>query len=131
MATIATTRPNLRAMGRDRWGVISWLFMRVSALALIFLTLGHFAIQHVFNDVHNLSLSFVQARWANVGWRVYDAFLLSLAVVHGLNGLRIVVNDYVLDPRWNRIIKWAIVIVGTVLIIAGMTAVIGGVRKPA
>ena len=126
MATM--TRPAARALPRNRWGIISWLFMRISALALIFLVLGHFAIQHVVNDVHNLDINFVAARWASLGWRVYDAFLLGLALVHGLNGLRIVADDYILKPGLNKIVRWIIVIVGGGLIIVGMVAIIGGAR---
>jgi succinate dehydrogenase / fumarate reductase, membrane anchor subunit len=127
MASIA--RPVPRTVTRNRWGIISWVFMRVSALVLIFLVLGHFAIQHVMNDVHNLDLAFVQARWANVGWRIYDALLLSLALVHGLNGLRIVADDYILRPGLNRAVRWAIVLVGGALILIGATAIIGGVKS--
>ncbi len=125
----ATTRPAFRAVARNRWGSFSWLFMRVSALALIFLTLGHFAIQHVFNDVHNLSLAFVQERWASLGWRVWDALLLGLALAHGLNGLRIVIDDYIVSRPWNQAVRWAILVVGSLLIIIGMAAIIGGVRR--
>jgi succinate dehydrogenase / fumarate reductase, membrane anchor subunit len=128
MATIARQAP--RAIPRNTWGTISWLFMRFSALALIFLVLGHFAIQHVINDVHNLDLAFVQQRWTGPGWRIYDALMLSLALVHGLNGLRIVADDYILDARRNKVARWAIVVIGAALIVVGMVAVIGGVRRP-
>jgi succinate dehydrogenase / fumarate reductase, membrane anchor subunit len=127
MATTAVN-PASRTIPRNRWGTLSWLFMRVSGLALIFLVLGHFAIQHVFNDVHNLSLAFVQARWANLGWRVYDAFMLGFAMVHGLNGVRIVADDYVLDAGWNRVVRAIIIVIGGMLVIVGMVAIIGGVR---
>jgi succinate dehydrogenase / fumarate reductase membrane anchor subunit len=125
----ATTQPATRAVRRDRWGSISWLFMRISALLLIVLTLGHFAIQHVFNDVHNLSLAFVQSRWSSLGWRVYDALLLGLALSHGLNGLRMVLDDYVINHTWNQVVRWAILIVGTLLILIGTVAIVGGVRR--
>jgi succinate dehydrogenase / fumarate reductase membrane anchor subunit len=126
-ATVTTRKP----MPRNRWGIISWMFMRISALALVVLVLGHFAIQHVFNDVHNLNINFVAQRWASVGWRVYDALLLGLALAHGLNGLRIVADDYVLSPTWNRVVRWVILIIGGGLVIIGMVAIIGGARVSA
>ncbi len=130
MATISqpAVRPNIQ---RNQWGIISWTFMRVSALALIFLALGHFAIQHVFNDVHNLTIAFVAQRWSSLGWRIYDALLLGLGLIHGLNGLRIVVDDYVLHPGLNRALRWAIVVVGAVLLVVGTVAIIGGARPGA
>ena len=126
---MAATQPAVRPMPRNNWGTISWLFMRISALALIILTLGHFAIQHVFNDVHNLDLAFVASRWSSVGWRIYDALLLTVGLSHGLNGLRIVADDYITSRPWNRLVRWLILIVGIALIIIGIVAVVGGVRR--
>lgn len=124
-ATDQTIAPALR---RARPETVGWVFMRLSGVALLFLALGHFAIQHVINDVHDLSLDFVAARWATLGWRVYDAALLALAMIHGLNGLRIVVDDYVRRPGLRNAARWAIVIVGALLIAIGSIALIGGVR---
>ncbi len=125
--TTAVNQPGVPVRTRTRPQTIGWVFMRVSGVALLFLALGHFAIQHVINDVHDLSLSFVAARWSGLGWRVYDALLLALALVHGLNGLRVVVDDYVHRPALNRAFRWAIVIVGGALIIVGSWTLIGGV----
>jgi succinate dehydrogenase / fumarate reductase, membrane anchor subunit len=122
-------RPVTPALHRTRPEIVGWVFMRLSGVALLFLALGHFGIQHVINDVHDLSLSFVAQRWNTVGWRVYDALLLTLAMVHGLNGLRIVVDDYVRRPALNRALRWAIIIVGGVLIVIGTVVLIGGVRS--
>jgi succinate dehydrogenase / fumarate reductase, membrane anchor subunit len=126
---MATTvdRPIAPVRRRSRPETVGWVFMRLSGVALLFLALGHFAIQHVINDVHDLSLGFVAARWGSLGWRVYDALLLSLALVHGLNGLRVVVDDYVRPPTLNRVLKWAIIIVGAALIVIGSVTLIGGV----
>ncbi len=85
---------------------------------------------HVFNDVHNLNLQFVEARWALLSWRVYDAALLALALVHGLNGLTTITNDYVLSPRLNKAAKAAILVVGGFLIVLGTATIIGGVQMP-
>src|SRR5512133_624168 len=126
---MAATQPAVRPLVRNNWETVSWLFMRFSGLALIILVLGHFAIQHVLNDVHNLDLAFVAARWSSIGWRIYDAFLLGLGLAHGFNGLRIVVDDYVSSPTWNRVLRWAILIVGVALTLIGMVALIGGVRR--
>jgi succinate dehydrogenase membrane anchor subunit len=127
---MATTvnQPIAPVRRRIRPETVGWVFMRLSGVALLFLALGHFAIQHVINDVHDLSLSFVAARWGMLGWRVYDALLLGLALIHGLNGLRVVVDDYVRRPALNRAFRWAIVIVGGALILIGTVVIIGGVR---
>lgn len=128
MATI-THQPGVSVSGRNRSYTFGFVFMRLSGVALVVLALGHFAIQHIVNDVHNLSLGFVAARWATLGWRIYDALLLVLALIHGLNGLRVVVDDYVHRPRLNRALRWTIVIVGAALTIIGVVTLIGGVSQ--
>ncbi len=128
MATVTTASGSVPRVRRDTWGAVSYLFMRISGLLLIFLVLGHFIIQHVINDVHNLDINFVAARWSSLGWRVYDAFLLALALIHGLNGTRIVVNDYIHPALANQIVKILILLVGAGLLIIGSVAIIGGAR---
>jgi succinate dehydrogenase / fumarate reductase membrane anchor subunit len=128
VTSLATTPTRASAVRPNTWGTVSYLFMRFSGLLLIFLVIIHFVIQHVVNDVHNLDINFVAQRWASPGWRVYDAFLLALALIHGLNGTRIVINDYVLSPTWNKIVKILILAVGALLIVIGSAAIIGGAR---
>ncbi|MGH9154307.1 MAG: succinate dehydrogenase [Acidimicrobiales bacterium] len=76
----------------------SWLFMRVSGLVLLFLALLHFAITHILNDVTDTDARFVAQRWDNPLWRLFDWVLLALALLHGLNGLRWIIDDYVPSP---------------------------------
>jgi succinate dehydrogenase / fumarate reductase, membrane anchor subunit len=86
----ATARPT--GMG---WETFSWWFFRVSGVALIFLAIIHLLIMHVTNDVSATNYQFVAQRYANPFWRLYDLLLLTLALFHGLNGLRIITDDYV------------------------------------
>jgi succinate dehydrogenase / fumarate reductase, membrane anchor subunit len=73
----------------------SWYFFRVSGVVLIFLVIVHLIIMHAANDVSCTTYQFVAARYANPLWRVFDWLLLTLALTHGMNGLRIVIDDYV------------------------------------
>ncbi len=114
---------------RAKFELYAWLFMRLSGVLLIPLAFGHLAIMHLINNVHMIDLDFVALRWANLGWRVYDAALLGLAWLHGLNGFRYVVDDYVHHPGWNRAIKWAMIVGGTLIFLIGAAALIGGVRQ--
>lgn len=77
------------------WEVWSWFFMRISGLLLVFLLLGHMAIMHVFGGgVDRIDFDFVAARWDGFFWRTYDWMLLTLALLHGGNGARIMIEDY-------------------------------------
>ena len=73
----------------------SWYFFRVSGVALIFLAIIHLFINHVSTDVSCTSYQLVAIRYSNPFWRVYDWLLLTLALLHGMNGLRIIIDDYV------------------------------------
>jgi succinate dehydrogenase membrane anchor subunit len=83
---------------RQNFETWSWFFMRVSGLALLFLALTHFAVTHIANDVVDTDAAFVARRWDNPLWRLFDWSLLTLALLHGLNGLRYIIDDYVRRP---------------------------------
>jgi succinate dehydrogenase / fumarate reductase membrane anchor subunit len=89
--------------GRDRpaggFELWSWLFMRISGIVLLFLAVGHVLIMHVAdNGVDRVDFGFVATRWASPLWRTWDWALLVLALIHGINGLRVIVQDYVKWP---------------------------------
>src|SRR5690606_4905319 len=98
-----------------------WSFMRLSGVLILPLVFGHLAIMHVIQGVFDITgggltvvgtdvvnesgraVEFVGQRWdylvAGVAvWRVYDGLLLALALIHGFNGLRYVINDYARRP---------------------------------
>jgi succinate dehydrogenase membrane anchor subunit len=77
----------------------SWYYFRISGIALVFLVIIHLLIMHVTNDVACTTYQFVAMRYANPFWRLYDWLLLTLGLTHGMNGLRIVIDDYVRGPR--------------------------------
>lgn len=94
----STRRPG---PGVGGWETFSWYFFRLSGVALVFLALIHVFIMHVSTDVSQTVYDFVAARYDNPFWRVYDLLLLTLALFHGLNGLRIVCDDYIRSRGWR------------------------------
>jgi succinate dehydrogenase / fumarate reductase membrane anchor subunit len=44
--------------------------------------------------VSKIGFAFVAGRWASPFWQVWDLLMLWLAMLHGANGLRTVINDY-------------------------------------
>lgn len=79
----------------------SWYFFRISGIALIFLAIIHLFLNHVATDVSCTSYQLVQIRYSNPFWRLYDWLLLTLGLLHGMNGLRVVIDDYVHTPGWR------------------------------
>jgi succinate dehydrogenase / fumarate reductase membrane anchor subunit len=77
----------------------SWYYFRISGILLIFLVIIHLLVMHVTTDVACTTFAFVASRYANPFWRLYDWLLLTLGLTHGVNGLRIVIDDYIQGPR--------------------------------
>ena len=123
-------RPGPTLEGTSRFERAAWKWMRYSAVLLIPLVWIHSIIQVLITGGHNLSLEYVQMRWAVLGWRVYDIFLLVFAFSHGVNGLRQVLTDYVRRPGGRFWLNWSLFIFWILLTTVGAVAVIGGVRMP-
>ena len=90
-----------RPAGAGGFETFSWYFFRVSGIALIFLALIHILLNHVTTDVSCTSYQLVALRYTNPFWRLYDWLLLTLALLHGMNGLRVVIDDYVHSRGWR------------------------------
>ena len=108
---LTTDRPaqtggeRLQRRPRQNFETWSWFFMRISGLLLLFLALTHFTITHITNDVAETTAGFVGERWDNPMWRMFDWALLFLALLHGLNGLRWIIDDYVRSPAKRAVVK--------------------------
>lgn len=111
-------RPKPEASGRERFW---WYFMRISGLALVFLALGHMFIMHVLVELSGgeIDFAFVQSRWGTPFWRIYDFALLVLAFLHGANGARVVIGDYVANRTARSLL------IGILLAISGIWLVLG------
>ena len=109
---------------------LSWAFMRLSGLALLFLALVHFCITHIVNDVAQTDYDFVAQRWHNPLWRLFDWALLALALGHGVNGLRWIVDDYVRDPGRRRAVKGLLYGLTGVLVVVGTLTILAFPSRP-
>lgn len=86
-ATRRTTRGNFEMFG--------WLFMRISGVVLVVLVLGHLIVNLVVDDgISGINFAFVAGKWTQLHWQVWDLAMLWLAMIHGANGVRTIINDY-------------------------------------
>lgn len=84
-----------RTKQRSNFELYAWIFMRVSGIVLVFLVLGHLLIMNILDGgVQRINFAFVAGRWASPFWQFWDLAMLWLAMLHGTNGLRTVINDY-------------------------------------
>ncbi len=115
-----------RSRGRPRsaFEFNMWLFMRVSGLLLIFLAVFHMFWLHLMVSVEQITFSTLIARWTDPAqgafWRSYDLLLLAFAFTHGMNGARMVVDDYFHSPGWRAAIKITLLVAWFVLMGLGL-----------
>lgn len=127
MATIENPRTEYaypaRSVGRkgpnfEKWG---WLFMRGSGVILVVLIFGHLAYNLIFTPggIHAIDFGFVGGKFANPLWQWWDVVMLWLAILHGSNGMRTIVNDYVHKEGPRRLAIGAIAVSAAILIVLG------------
>ena len=102
----------------------AWMFMRVSGVVLLFLALGHLLIMHLINNVDNIDFQFVAHRYATPFWRTYDLVMLWLALIHGLNGVRTLVGDYVQPKGWQVATLASLYVFGFILFALGSLTIL-------
>lgn len=83
---------------RSNFELYAWFFMRVSGLALIFMALYHLVWWNLIVGVEHLDSQLVRERWTNPFWRLFNVGLITFAMLHGANGLRYSIEDYVRRP---------------------------------
>ncbi len=95
----AAPRRRARGINWEKWG---WIYMRASGVVLVVLIFGHLFVNLVAGEgVNAIDFAFVAGKLADPFWVVWDTLLLWLALIHGANGMRTLVNDY----AGNRIVR--------------------------
>lgn len=107
----------------------AWKWMRYSGILLIPLVWIHVAINDVLVGVHRIDLDYVVMRWSMIGWQIYDILLLAFTFAHGMNGLRQVANDFIHDPKAQKITAWIIFGLWLVISAIGAIAIIATASK--
>ena len=107
--------------GFELW---AWLFMRISGLILLVLAVGHVLIMHVVDEgVGRVNFGFVALRWQSPFWRTWDWAMLVLALLHGINGLRTIILDYVRPPGIRLTANMLFYVIGFMLFVLGTVIV--------
>ncbi len=108
--------PNL-----EKWG---WIYMRASGVLLVVLIFGHLFVNLMLGEgIHGVDFAFVAGKFATPFWQVWDVIMLWLALIHGANGMRTIVNDYVTHNGTRRVLVWALGLSAAFLILLGTLVV--------
>jgi succinate dehydrogenase / fumarate reductase membrane anchor subunit len=120
-----------------------WLFTRLSGILMLLMaafgivyanlaggrTLMDMPTQYRWSffptywHVQNSDIPDVFPNWSNSFWQVYAVLLFLVAAIHGFNGLRVVVEDYIHRPYLLLFAKWLVVILFLFTLLAGTVIV--------
>ena len=107
-----TTRGNTELYG--------WVFMRASGVVLLVLIFGHLFVNLVAGEgVKAIDFGFVAGKWASPFWQVWDLLMLWLAMIHGTNGVRTIINDYAERDGLRLVLKGLLYLAFAVVVVLG------------
>ena len=95
MSIIIETPNSPRTRKQANWEKYGWLYMRVSGALLVVLIIVHLVSNLVVPEggIKAIDFAFVAGKWADPFWQIWDLLILWLALIHGTNGMRTIVND--------------------------------------
>jgi succinate dehydrogenase hydrophobic anchor subunit len=124
---MATTKPRTLPLSKRglNFEMFMWLFTRLSALgiyALILFAIIGALVMGARNDMNLADVlrwgfmptnTHVQSTdvpdlspWSTPFWRLTASALLLLAVAHGVHGLVVIADDYIVTDRGRLIVRW-------------------------
>lgn len=110
-------RPRRRGINWEKWG---WIYMRASGVVLVVLIFGHLFVNLFSGEgVKAIDFAFVAGKLADPFWVVWDTLMLWLALIHGANGMRTIVNDYANNKTVRFVLLGAIALSTIALITLG------------
>lgn len=101
-----------------------WMFMRISGVLLVILIVGHLFTNLMVGDgIKAIDFAFVGGKLSQPFWQVWDSLMLVLALIHGTNGMRTIVNDYVTNRGVRTTLEWLLYLAAAALIVLGLLVI--------
>lgn len=121
MEIVIETPNSPRKRKGANWEKYGWMYMRISGAILVGLIFGHLLVNMVLPEggVKAIDFAFVAGKWANPFWQVYDTIMLWLAMIHGTNGMRTIVNDYTEREAVRKTLNIALLVTCVAIIVLG------------
>lgn len=113
----------MTSMGSGRSGAFAWLFQRVSGIALVVILLLHFVLVHYVGD-GPVSYDKVAWRLASPYYKAWEMLFLVLGLYHAMNGIKLVIDDYVHQSGWRTILTGANWLLALALFLFGSITVL-------
>jgi succinate dehydrogenase / fumarate reductase membrane anchor subunit len=122
LVTELTTRSPYQRTSRARgnFELWSWLFMRGSGVVLLVLVFGHLFVNLMLGQgIKSIDFAFVAGKWASPFWQTWDLLMLWLAEIHGVNGVRTIINDYTEKDSTRLILKTLLAVSAILVLVLG------------
>ena len=120
MSVVIETPRSPRSRRGANWEKYGWMFMRLSGAILVALIFTHLIANLVMGDgITGIDFAFVAGKWASPAIKAMDFTMLVLAMIHGTNGMRTIVNDYVERETIRKTLVWALWLICGALIVLG------------
>lgn len=123
---------------------IMWLFTRISGFSIVILsliglgsamymgarlqmdlpTVLRWTFFPIPNHVVNSNVPDVTLGWANKFWNVMQFLIIFFAFTHAANGLRMIIEDYLINVRWQNVVRVVLAIVWIVMVYGAFQVVI-------
>jgi len=101
-----------------------WLFMRGSGILLLVLVAGHLITNLMMGDgVRQINFAFVAGKWASPFWQTWSLLLLLLALIHGANGVRTLIDDYATAAPARLVLKSLLYLATAVMALLGLLVI--------
>lgn len=115
-----------RKQGGVNWERVGWQYMRISGVLLVVLVFVHLYSNLVAGQgVGQIEYRYVVDNKFSVPfWLIWDALLLVLALIHGTNGMRTLVNDYVHKAGTRKALTTVLWVACVVEIVLGLIVLI-------
>ena len=109
-----------RKITRGNYELYSWVFMRASGVVLVVLIFGHLFVNLMVGEgVHAIDFAFVGGKWASPFWQIWDLLMLWLAMFHGTNGVRTIINDYAQRDLTRGVLKTLLYLAFVIVVTLG------------
>ena len=115
-----------RERGIGSGGAFGWFFQRISGAVLLIVLIIHFWVLHFFpSQQGEVTFDIVMQRLQHPVWRAIDLLFLVVGLYHGMNGLLLVIHDYIRWPLPRIILVGTVWMIALFLLIMGSMTILG------
>ncbi len=135
-----------RPMPKPSWNLeyLMWIFTRISGLSLVLLAVLGVSLGLLLGARNQMDLGTLMRWtffpnpnhvldseipdiyiWSNGFWQITQILVLAFAATHGLNGLRVVVEDYTSPGFWQGALRFLIFLLWIFCGLVGIYVILG------